>query len=293
VVNPPDRGYPDAEPGTAGVTPAGTDPMEPAGTDPPDGGPPPVALALHAIRAELDRLELTLQPGGHPAPDAVRQRAIPAWLRQTGGEPRLPAVVAVVVAIALQLAIPERLAFRPLWLLPALETAMLVTLIVANPSRISDGRRWLRWLGVTLVVAISVANGWSAESLITGLIAGTEGGTAAPLLVNGGAIWLTNVIVFSLWYWELDRGGPSARARAVHHHPDFMFVQMQSPELARPNWEPGFVDYLYLSFTNAATFGPTDVLPLSRWAKMIMLGQSVVSLATVILVIARAVNILR
>jgi hypothetical protein len=98
--------------------------------------------------------------------------------------------------------------------------------------------------------------------------------------------------VFSLWYWELDRDGPVARAHATRAHPDFLFAQMQS-ELAPPEWEPGFADYLYLSFTNATAFSPTNVLPLSGWAKLTMMLQSAVSLATVALVIARAVNILK
>ena len=101
------------------------------------------------------------------------------------------------------------------------------------------------------------------------------------------------MIVFSLWYWDLDRGGPVARAHAMRAHPDFLFPQMASPELAPPDWEPLFVDYFYTSFTNATAFSPTDVMPLSRWAKLAMMLQSAVSLATLALVIARAVNILK
>jgi uncharacterized membrane protein len=111
--------------------------------------------------------------------------------------------------------------------------------------------------------------------------------------VTGGAIWLTNIIVFALWYWEFDRGGPVARANGDRMYPDFLFAQMTSPQLAPPDWEPAFSDYLYLSFTNAAAFSPTDVLPLSRWAKMGMTAQAIVSVVTVALVVARAVNILK
>jgi hypothetical protein len=113
------------------------------------------------------------------------------------------------------------------------------------------------------------------------------------LLITGGAIWLTNVIIFALWYWELDRGGPVARALAVKQYPDFQFPQMVSPDMAPPDWEPMFADYLYLGFTNAAAFSPTDVMPLSRWAKMAMTLQSAISIVTVALVVARAVNILQ
>jgi uncharacterized membrane protein len=112
-------------------------------------------------------------------------------------------------------------------------------------------------------------------------------------LSTGAAIWLTNIIAFAVWYWQLDRGGPAARAHARRTLPDFQFVQMQNPDLTHPDWEPQFVDYLYLSFTNATAFSPTDVMPLSRWAKLTMLGQSLISLATLALVIARAVNILK
>jgi hypothetical protein len=107
-------------------------------------------------------------------------------------------------------------------------------------------------------------------------------------------VWLTNIVVFALWYWEFDRGGPVARALNVKHYPDFQFVQMVSPpEMVPPDWEPNFVDYLYLALTNAAAFSPTDVMPLSRWAKVAMAAQSLVSIVTVALVVSRAVNILQ
>jgi uncharacterized membrane protein len=128
---------------------------------------------------------------------------------------------------------------------------------------------------------------------VVGLVRGTLGEAAGPLLVSGGAIWLTNVIVFALWYWEFDRGGPVARAKGIKPYPDFQFVQMATPELAAPDWEPAFGDYLYLAFTNATAFSPTDVMPLSRWAKSAMALQSAVSIITGALIIARAVNILK
>ena len=128
--------------------------------------------------------------------------------------------------------------------------------------------------------------------LIKGIIRGVEGKNPGPLLFTGGAIWVGNVLVFALWYWEVDRGGPARRARGDDPYPDFVFPQMQSPSMAPPDWEPWFVDYLYLSFTNATAFSPTDVLPFSRWAKVVMMLQSGVSLMTVALVVARAVNIL-
>lgn len=126
-----------------------------------------------------------------------------------------------------------------------------------------------------------------------GLIDGTLSDDPARLLGSGAAIWLTNVVVFGLGYWEFDRGGPAARAYARKPLPDFLFVQMQNPELTDPDWEPQFMDYLYLSFTNATAFSPTDVMPMTRWAKAMMMAQSAISLVLAALVIARAVNVLR
>jgi len=219
---------------------------------------------------------------------------MPAWKRRTDGEARWQVALAVAVAVALQFPLPDRLVLvHPTWLLPAVEGLLLLVLVMANPRRINRESRALRLLGLTLAAILSLANAWSVAQLVTGLVQGTEGGAAGPLLVTGGAIWLTNIIVFGLWYWEFDRGGPVARANATRPYPDFLFVQMTSPSLAPPGWEPTFGDYLYLSFTNATAFSPTDVLPLSRWAKMAMTAQASVSIVTVLLVVARAVNILR
>ena len=266
---------------------------------------------LRTIREELHRLEKALCAGHEPFSTAsthlahslgegaakvgqgARHVHVPAWLRVTRGESRWPVAAAIGVAILLQVALPDRLTLMSRWVLPGLEFAVLVALIVANPIRFSRESRPLRLASLALTAILSLANAWSAGLLVTGLVAGREGEDAAALLSTGAAIWLTNIIAFALWYWQLDRGGPAARAHARRQLPDFQFVQMQSPELGHLEWEPGFVDYLYLSFTNATAFSPTDTMPLSRWAKMIMLVQSLVSLATIGLVIARAVNILK
>jgi hypothetical protein len=228
------------------------------------------------------------------APVRAASAVKPAWRRRTRGERRWQVAASTAVAIGLQVAVPGRLAvLRPVWILPALQGILLLALFLANPHRIDRQSRVLRILGLTLAALISFANAWSLVNLATGLVNGTEGENAGPLLVTGGAIWLTNVIVFGLWYWEFDRGGPVARALGTHPYPDFQFVQMTSPELAPPDWEPAFADYLYLAFTNASAFSPTDVLPLSRWAKLAMALQSVISIVTVALIVARAVNILK
>jgi hypothetical protein len=222
-------------------------------------------------------------------------RAVPAWRRRTEGELRWPVTVTTAVAVGLQMAVPDRLVLvHPSWVLPATQGVLLVVLAVANPRRIDNESRALRLLALTFAALLSLANGWSLARLAIGITQGTTGTTPSHLLISGACIWLTNVIVFGLWYWEFDRGGPVARALNTKQYPDFQFVQMVSPpEMVPPDWEPHFVDYLYLAFTNAAAFSPTDVMPLSRWAKIAMTVQSAISIVTVALVVSRAVNILQ
>jgi len=217
----------------------------------------------------------------------------PAWRRVTEGESRLVVSLAIATAIVLQATLAARVANRPHWLVETLSAALLVATIAVNPTRINRRSRLLRVLTLTMIAVISLANIGSGARLVVDLVNGEGIRDPARLLLTGGAIWLTNVIVFALWYWEFDRGGPVARALALHDYPDFLFPQMTERELAPDTWGPQFVDYLYLSCTNAMAFSPTDVLPLTRWAKLTMLVQSLVSLLIAVLVIARAVNILK
>ena len=221
-------------------------------------------------------------------------RAIPAWQRRTEGELRWPVALTTAVAIGLQVAVPDRLVLvHPSWVLPAVQGALLIMLVMANPHRIDRESKALRLLASCSPRCSAWPTGGRWRRLAIGITQGTTGTTPASLLITGAMIWLTNVIVFGLWYWEFDRGGPVARALNVKRYPDFQFVQMVSPpEMVPPDWEPKFVDYLYLAFTNAAAFSPTDVMPLSRWAKVAMAAQSLVSIVTVALVVSRAVNIL-
>lgn len=218
---------------------------------------------------------------------------VPAWRRRTAGEPRWAVSAAIVGALALQATLPSSLAMPPRWVLPAVGAVLLVGLLVANPRVREPHAPALRASSLVLTAVLSLANAVSAVRLVVALGRGTATEDAPLLLRWGGAIWLTNVIVFGLWYWELDRGGAAARASGTRVHPDLLFPQMSSPELAPPDWEPRFLDYFYVAFTNATAFSPTDVLPLTRWAKMTMLLQSAVSVVTVVLVVARAVNIFR
>ena len=141
--------------------------------------------------------------------------------------------------MVLQGALPDRLVLHPTWLLPTLEALLLVALVIANPYRINKRSKGLRLLGLSTAALLSLANAWSVTRLVIGLVNGTEGNGAGSLLITGGMIWLTNVIVFALWYWEFDRGGPASRANADRAYPDFQFAQMATPQLAPPDWEPG------------------------------------------------------
>jgi uncharacterized membrane protein len=215
-----------------------------------------------------------------------------AWGVASTSEHRWHATAAVVVAIALQVALPNRVVrgLGPRWLVPALEGALVVALIIANPGRITRESARIRTMSLTLIALISLANFIALGELINALLNHTNAG-GRPLVFASVPIWITNVIVFGLWYWELDRGGPVARLRPDHRRPDFLFPQMSTPGSA-PGWTPKFLDYLYTSFTNATAFSPTDTMPLSSPAKQLMTLQSVASLLTVALVISRAVNIL-
>ena len=212
--------------------------------------------------------------------------------RQVRGENRWPAAVAVLAASGLQMTLPPWLAFGPHWLLPALEIGLLGALVASSPGRLERRSAALRAGGLALAGLLSLTNATFAILLVGDLARGAGTRSAAALLLAGGALWTANVLIFALWYWELDRGGPADRCHAVRMYPDFAFPQMQQPGLAPPGWKPAFTDYLYLSFTNAISFSAGDVAPLTRWAKLMMMLQSAVSVAAIALVIARAVNIL-
>jgi len=208
------------------------------------------------------------------------------------GEPHWPAQLTVLLTIVLQVLLPNRLSIRPAWLLPAMEGVMLVALFVSSPQRLEAPHSVRRILTLTTTGLISIANAIAlallAHLLLNGSLSSSEG---HPLIIAGSMIWLTNVMIFALWYWELDRGGPGLRAAGLDEAPDFLYPQMTEPTLC-PGWRPIFVDYLYVSLTNASAFSPTDTMPLSAAAKMVMGLQALISLITIGLVVARAVNIL-
>jgi uncharacterized membrane protein len=197
----------------------------------------------------------------------------------------------VAIAIALDVLLPSKLRLGPRWLLPGLEAVLLVGLAVASPSRRARHYKRRRAVVLTLVALVSATNAVSLALLVHFLVTGGHD-TGKDLILSGALLWVNNVLIFSLWYWELDRGGPVERMRDAPDPPDFLFVQMSTPELASKDWVPSLVDYLYLSFTNSTAFSPTDTMPLTPMAKSLMAGQSLVALITVGLVVARAVNIL-
>jgi uncharacterized membrane protein len=221
----------------------------------------------------------------------------PAYPPPPGGEWHWPPQLSVVVAITLQLLLPDRLSAGPMWkwILPALEGLVLIALVIASSQRLEAPHSVRRTLTLSLTAIVSIANGISlvllAHLLLNkGLSSGNQG---HALIIAGSEIWLTNVLIFALGYWELDRGGPGIRAVGLDGAPDFQFPQM-TDEVATlyPGWRPQFADYLYLSLTNATALSPTDTMPLSVQAKMIMGLQSLISLVTIGLVVSRAVNIL-
>ena len=211
-------------------------------------------------------------------------------------EPRWPIALSLIVFIAITIVLrvvePQRESVGSPWVVPGLEVALLVALLLADPARVAGRRRWLRRLSIALVIALLAAALFAAVVLITELIRGGKvTDSASSLLASGALIWLGNVLVFSLLYWLLDSGGPLARYRGEREFPDFAFTQQMSPELAPPDWRPVFVDYLILGLTTSTAFSPTDVMPMARWAKLTMALQSLLSLVVVGLVIARAVNV--
>jgi hypothetical protein len=219
---------------------------------------------------------------------------IPSWLRPGDPESRLPVLIALIAVIGLQLAIPKSYIVVPRWPLITLELLLMAVLMWLNPLRLTNATKLGRYATWVLLAAITLDNTLSAILLDIRILTGEVSNKAAVLLGSGGAIFITNIIVFGIWYWELDRGGPFARRAGEQPYPDFMFPQMDpdTAKLVKPGWRPTFVDYLYVSLTNAMAFSPTDTMPLARWAKGMMAVQSLVAVTTVALVIARAVNVL-
>jgi uncharacterized membrane protein len=211
--------------------------------------------------------------------------------RPLRGESRLPMASAVLVLMGLTLVSPAHLSFFPGWLLAAIEGILLLILMIGDPGRIDRETPWLHWTSVLLVaVLLASALGSTVLLILDMLDASPVTAEAGPLLVAGAKVWLTNNIAFALLYWEFDDGGPIERAHGLPDHPDLAFPQQLNPELAKPGWRPEFLDYLYVAFTTANAFSPTDTMPMAHWAKVAMASQALISFTIVGLVLARAVN---
>jgi hypothetical protein len=225
----------------------------------------------------------------------TRTEALPRLTRiNQEGESMVGVALAIAIAIVLQYSLPARISHHQRWIFPTvailLLIALIVTLRVQGRSRIDRESPVLRLLILLAVLAMIIANGAAGIRLVRDLVQGEGIRTASTLLRAGAAIWLTNVIVFALIYWLFDRGGPEARFLVREAPLDLLFPQHGFEQGSA--WRPVFFDYVYTSYTAATAFSPTDVMPLSLWAKLAMMVESSLSLVLAILVVARAVNVL-
>jgi uncharacterized membrane protein len=238
----------------------------------------------------------------------VDVRRVLAPSEDLGESPLLPAA-ALLTSAVLYADLPTRFIYGSgggafgvvRWVVPALTVLVLLALgVIRTTGPLARALEWRpqaihltrRRLALGSIAIVSAANSASIILLIHLLVNGASA-NASTLLRAAVHMWVVNVLLFALWYWQLDGGGPITRPMCAPADRDFLFPQQTEPALLETGWQPEFLDYLYVSFTNATAFSPTDAMPLSRWAKMLMLVQSAISLALAVMVVARAVNILR
>lgn len=208
-------------------------------------------------------------------------------------EPRWPVALTILVVLGLVTVLPDRVCLFPDWFPSTVGIALLVPM--AAVSLTNARARWLRIEHMIMLLFFGVAgvgNLVSLGYLINEMLNQSKELSGLQLLTSSIAVWVTNVFVFSLLYWQIDRGGPEARISNRRPRPDWLFPQVDLPEDVMPNWRSTFVDYLFLAFTTATAFSPTDALPLTPRAKLLMLLESSISLATIVVVVSRAINIL-
>jgi hypothetical protein len=242
------------------------------------------SLRNNAFRNQLEGGDLTSTGTPTRGPDARIDERSP--------EPRWPALIAVSAVVCLNMALRSDLVVGPAWLLPGVVALLLIPTVISHQL----GRYHLnRALGMVITTLITLALIGSLFLLVAGLPSHRQ--TASQLLASAVSLWLTNILVFALWYWRLDAGGPHARdSRTKHEEGAFLFPQMtMSSEVRRITgqqaWSPSFVDYLFVAFNTSTAFSPTDTPALTRWAKVLMMVQSIVSLGVLVLLASRAVNI--
>jgi hypothetical protein len=220
----------------------------------------------------------------HEPPPPLQEQHVSRW----------PAILALLALGGLYAALPPRMTVGgPRWLLLALEIPVLLFLVVVRhvdvDLRISPHA--VRVIAVALLSLATLLIAVSVETLIATLVAG-KGLSGGDLLRSAAGLWSANVVIFALWYWELDRGGPQRRRQPDHPSPDLLFPQQSGPDVGPPGWSPSFIDYLFVAFTTATAFSPTDTLPLSGRVKVLMMVEALGSLLMVGVLAARAVNIL-
>jgi uncharacterized membrane protein len=209
----------------------------------------------------------------------------------------------VLAALVLYVTLPSKLTIGPFWLFPLLVLGLLIPLSIFSPNRVDETRR-ARIGSIALIAILTLYNVVSVYLLVHSLIhpsAAHPARTGGELLVAGVHIWMTNILIFGLWYWEFDAGGPEIRAKspnaAAFPAPDFQFPQMTNAGegagmAAESGWMPLFVDYLFLAFNTATALSPCDTMPFTRLAKILMMTESVISFATIAVIVSRSINIL-
>jgi uncharacterized membrane protein len=209
------------------------------------------------------------------------------------GERRWPPSLATVTLIGIPFLLPDQVFPRLLWLSAPFEVGLLVAIICSDPGRIDRRSERIRFLSIFLTglfaVMAMLATVWLTIELVDGA---PDLDDAKTLLATGALVWIDVNLTFSLLYWQLDGGGSADRLHRPPRYPDLAFPEHLNPDIAPPGWRPAYVDYLYLGFTNATAFSPTDIMPLARWAKLLMTAQAILSIVILTLVIANAVNTL-
>jgi len=276
---------------------------------PADGNQKEVSATLDAARALIAEADAAERA---PATAQAEGIARDWWARRQASAPRrpiskvevvrtgigtekwAPLVGALIVAMAIPLLLPSRFSLGPSWAVPVIDAVLLVAIVVADRARNGRLSAAVRALSLVLVVVLVAGAAGVTARLIADLVqGGPETNNPADLLSVGFGVWTYTILAFAFLYWILDGGGPDARLWTPPEFPNLAFPEQLNPVVAPPGWRPLFFDYLYLGFTNATAFSPTDVMPLARWAKAAMTLQATTSLAILGLVIARAVNILQ
>ena len=199
----------------------------------------------------------------------------------------------MLAAIALPFLMPAEITSGMRWVVSGLEAVLLVAMLLMDPGRIDRATVGVHRVRLALITVLAAGAAYGAARLATVILTSSAGANSpSDLFRAGGLVWVNLMIAFGFVYWELDGGGPGARVHTPREHPDLLFPQHADPSIAADGWRPVFVDYLYLAFTTAMTFGPAETVPLAHWAKLAMAVQALSSLVVIGLVLARAVNIL-